>query len=221
MNKGIDLIKETLKGKSLYRILFNWSVAKHCDDLKGVGIDLASGKKGASYRRYWKENFEKLIRVDIDKKSEPDIVANLNDPLSFDSNFADNIFLFNAFYMLDKPEKLLEEISRILKGGGRFFMTAQFIKSEEFTTRDLYRYSSRKLKEMFGEAGFEKIQIYFVGGRFSAVWNLFDFSWGNFILFRILKIPFRFLFLFFDKLSPKRLEKNYPCPIGWFIVAEK
>ena len=71
------------------------------------------------------------------------------------------------------------------------------------------------------EAGFEKVQIHQVGGRFSAVWNLFDFSWGNFILFRFIKIPFRFLFLLFDKLSPKRLEKNYPCPIGWFIIAQK
>ncbi len=226
MNKIVDLIKETLKGKSFYRILFNWEVAKRCVGLSGTGIDLASGRKGASYCRYWDVSFEKLTRVDLDKKSQPDVVVNLNKTLPFEDNFADNIFLFNAFYMIDKPNQLLREVNRVLKGGdpaerGRFFMTTPFIKSEESTTRDLYRYSSRKIREMLGSAGFNNIQIYPIGRRFSAIGNLFDFSWGNFILFRIVKIFNRFLCLIFDKLSPKKLEKNYPCPISWFIVAEK
>ena len=45
MIKSFDLIKETLKGKSLYRILFNWQVAKHCTGLSGVCVDLACSKK--------------------------------------------------------------------------------------------------------------------------------------------------------------------------------
>ncbi len=220
-NKILNLIKATLKGKTFYRILFNWEVAKRCVGLKGIGIDLASGKKGASYQRYWNVDFEKLIRVDLDKKNKPNVVADLNESLPFGDNSADNIFLFNAFYMIDKPNHFLREVNRTLKDGGKFFMTAQFIKSEEATTRDLYRYSSRKIEEMLREADFSKIQIYQVGRRFSAVGNLFDFSWGNFILFRIVKIFNRFLCLIFDKLSPKKLEKNYPCPISWFIVAEK
>lgn len=43
-----DLILETLKGKSLYRILFNWAVAKHCVNLGGYCVDLAAGKDPAT-----------------------------------------------------------------------------------------------------------------------------------------------------------------------------
>ena len=221
MNKFWDLIKETMKGKSFYRVLFNWKVAEYCVDLDGVCVDLACGKKGASYRRYWDVSPGKLIRVDVDEKNKPDVVANLNDFLPFEDNFADNIFLFNAFYMIDQPEKLLSEIYRILKDDGRIFMTAQFIKSEESSVVDLHRYSSRKLQGMLKDTGFKKAEVYPIGRRFSALGNLCDFAWGNFFLFRFLKIFSRLFCLFLDKMSPKKLEKNYPCPIAWFVIAKK
>ena len=94
MNKFLDLIKETLKRKSIYRILMNWAIYENCQDLKGLMIDLGGGEK-PSYYNYWKINPTSFIVVDIDEK-KPDIVCDLNKPLPFEDNFADVIFLFNV-----------------------------------------------------------------------------------------------------------------------------
>ena len=96
MNKFLDLIKKTLQGKSIGRILMNWQIFEYCKDLGGVMIDLGAGRN-PSYYRYWKINPSRFIRVDIDERTKPDIVADLNEPLPFDNNFADVVFLFNVF----------------------------------------------------------------------------------------------------------------------------
>ena len=221
MNNFFDLIKETLKGKSFYRILFNWQAAKHCVGLGGVCVDLACGKKTASYWRYWKINPEKLIRVDIDKESGADIVANLNDPIPLSDNLADNVFMFNSLYLIKEPLELLKEIRRILKPGGRAFITFQFIKSEETRVADLHRFTSCRVKELLRVAGFNRVKIFPVGGRFSAAGELVDFALGNFLLTNFLKIFIRPLCLLVDGLLPKRLKENYSCALAWFAVVEK
>lgn len=222
MNKFTDLIWQTLKGKTFYRMLFNWKVAEYCVDLQGICVDLGCGKKPTSYSRYWKIRPEKLIRIDSDKNVEPDISADLNNGIPLEDNFADNIFLFNSFYMIKEPERLLKEIHRILKSNGHVFLTAQFIKSEEANVSDLHRFTRRKLKEMLSVVGFNDARIVPVGERFSAVCNLEDFVLGSRIYpLNFLKIFPRVLCLLLDKITPKKLKQNYPCPIAWFVIAKK
>ncbi|MBU1102177.1 class I SAM-dependent methyltransferase [Patescibacteria group bacterium] len=221
MNKAVDLIKETLKGKSLYRILFNWQVARHCVNLEGVCVDLACGKKPASYWRYWKINLSRLVRIDASKEAKPDIEADLNQGIPLDNDFADNIFMFNSFYLIKDPQTLAREIARVLKPGGRAFITAQFIKSEENRADDRFRFTSRQLKEIFGCAGFAGAQIFPTGERFSAIGNLADFVIGNSLAANCLKIIFRPMCLLADKILPKKVKQNYPCPLAWFVIAKK
>jgi SAM-dependent methyltransferase len=221
MNKAVDLIKETLKGKTFYRILFNWMVADHCVALGGVCIDLASGKD-PSYARYWKIKPERLIKVDLNKLSEPDVIADLNSPLPFPENFADNIFLFNFLcYFSSSPLSLLREIRRVLKPGARVFLTGEFIKSEETGATDLNRFTSKQLETILLQAGLSEIKILSMGERFCAAGNLTDFAVGNFIMIRFLKIFSRLICLSLDRLSSRRMKKNYLCPIGWFVIARK
>lgn len=162
-----------------------------------------------------------MIRIDFDKEANPDIIADLNKPLPIDSEVADNVFLFNYLCYSDRPSDLLREINRILKKGGRLFLTAEFVKSEETSVSDLWRFTSRNLKNILVQCDFEEIQINQIGDRFCALGNLADFALGNFFLIRILKIFFRFFCLALDKLSPKILKKRYPCPICWFAIARK
>jgi SAM-dependent methyltransferase len=219
MNKTADLIRETLKGKSLARILFNWAVAETCVNLGGVCVDLASGDSH-SYARYWQINSAKMIKVDIDKESRPDIVADLNSSLPLESDLADNIFLFNSFYLIEESGNLLREASRILKKGGRFFLTAEFIKSEETSVTDYQRFTSRRLKGLFLKEGFREVKIEPIGERFCAIVNLGDFVF-NYPILNIFKIPGRVIALALDSVAPRRLRKNYPCPICWFVIAKK
>lgn len=216
MNKFFDLIKETLKGKSILRILTNWEIKKYCQGLNGVIIDLGAGEN-PSYQRYWEIKPSQFIRVDIDPTKKPDLVADLNNPLPFEDNFADVVFVFNVLYILREPEKFLKEVFRILKPNGKLFLTSPFIFNEAREPHDYFRFTSEGLEELLKNAGFEQYQIIPIGERFSAACYLID----KIFIFNFLKIPFRFLALFFDKIWPKKLKRLHPCPIGYFVEAKK
>ena len=109
MNKTFDFIKQVFQGKSIARILLNWQIKEHCQKISGICIDLAGGKN-PSYYQYLNLKNIKLIRTDFDQSKSPDMIVDLNNSLNFDNNYADNIFLFNAIYIIKKPKNLLMEI---------------------------------------------------------------------------------------------------------------
>lgn len=216
MNKFSTLFHETRRGKTIARTLFNWEIEKHVKNINGVVIDLGGGEN-PSYERFWQIKPEKFIRVDINGKTEPDVVANLNKPLPFSDNFTDTIFLFNVIYILEDPVKTLREINRILKPGGRLFITSPFIFNEAKEPNDYWRFTSEGLEKILKEAGFNEILIKPVGERFSAAVYLIS----PFLLFWPVKFLFYVLAIGLDKIIPQKLKLKQPCPIGYFIEAKK
>ena len=172
MNKIFDFIKQVFKGKSIYRILFNWQVQEHCHNLTGKCLDLASGKD-PSYHRYWSfENDAELIKTDLDG----DFKVDLNDDLLFDDNSIDNIFFFNAIYIIKDPEKLIKEINRILKKDGKLFIASPFIFNEAEEPDDFRRFTSQGLEDLLWKGGFSGFEIISFGERFTAgihLWHSF------------------------------------------------
>lgn len=216
MNHLISLFKETFKGKTIARTLFNLEILKYVKDINGVVIDLGGGKN-PSYERFWQIKPEKFIRVDINEKAEPDVIANLNELLPFSDNFADAIFLFNVIYILENPSGALKEINRILKTDGRLFITSPFIFNEAKEPNDYWRFTSEGLEKILREAGFNEFLIKPIGERFSAAVYLIS----PFLLFWPIKFIFYVLAIGLDKMIPKKLKLKQPCPIGYFIKAKK
>ena len=176
--------------------------------MTGVCIDLAGGKN-PSYQKYWDLKCDKLIKTDME--------TDLNKPLPFVDNFADNVFLFNALYILEKPEETLEEISRILKPGGSFFLSSPFIANEMPEPHDYYRFTSEKLAKMMNATGFKNIKIIPFGERFTAsTYLLHNFFFFNFVRFFVFSAT-----LALDKIIPRKIKELHPCPIGYFIRATK
>jgi len=216
MNIFFDLLKETYKGKTIARILFNLEIAKYVKNISGIIIDLGGGKN-PSYERFWHIKPEKFIRVDINEKAEPNVVTDLNKPLPFSNNFADAVFLFNVVYILENPTAVLKEINRILKPSCKLFLTSPFIFNEAKEPADYWRFTSGALDKLLKESGFEKHLIQPVGERFSAAVYLIS----PFLLFWPVKFVFYCLALIFDKLIPKKLKLKQSSPIGYFVEAIK
>ncbi len=216
MNNFLNLLQETRGGKTIARTLFNWEIGRSVKNIYGVVIDLGGGKN-PSYERFWSVNPEKFIRVDINKKSEPDVVADLNKILPFPDNFADAAFLFNVIYILENPGKTLREINRILKPGGKLFLTSPFIFNEAKEPNDYWRFASEGLEKLLKESGFDKILIRLIGERFSAAAYLIS----PFLLFWPIKFIFYATAVILDRFTPKKLKLKQPCPIGYFVEATK
>ena len=216
MLKIFDFIKRTLKGDSIYRILFNWKVYENCRNLEGIIIDLASGKRH-EYLDFLKNKNVCVIKADINPSSKPDVVLNLNQKLPFGDEYADHVFLFNALYILKDPEQVLKEVYRILKKGGKIFLANMFIFHESPEPDDFYRFTSQKLNELLKNAGFSQIKILPIGERFSA---------SIFLIYHFFPRSLRiFIYggaLFLDKATNfLKFRKKHPCPIGYFCIAEK
>jgi len=216
MHYLINLLKETRRGKTIARILFNLKIAERVKNLNGIVVDLGSGLN-PSHERFWQIKPEKFIRVDINEKTEPDVIADLNKTLPFSDNFADAVLLFNVIYILENPTEILREINRILKPGGKIFFTSPFIFNEAKEPSDYWRFTSEGLKKLLEEAGFNSFLIEPVGERFSAAAYLIS----PFLFFWPIKFVFYCLALIFDKLIPKKLKSKQPSPIGYFVEAIK
>ncbi len=212
----VNLFKETRRGKTIARILFNLEIAGRIKNINGTVIDLGSGFN-PSHGRFWQIKPEKFIRVDINKEAKPDIIADLNKPLPFSDNFADSIFLFNVIYILENPVEVLREINRILKPGGKIFFTSPFIFNEAKEPADYWRFTSGALEKLLKESGFEKYLIQPVGERFSAAIYLIS----PFLFFWPMKFLFYILAVAFDEIIPEKLKLNQPAPIGYFTEATK
>jgi len=217
MSKTIDFIKQVFRGKSVGRILFNWQVEKHCQNLTGACLDLAAGQE-PSYRQYWSlAQNAKLVSSDYDQSKNPDLKIDLNEPLSFGNNSADNVFLFNAIYIVKEPETLIKEIQRILKVSGRFFMASPFIFNEAREPDDFRRLTSQGIEELLKKGGFTRFEIIPYGERFSAAVHLLH----SFFIFDFIRLIIFAKALFLDKLIPQKIKRLHPCPVGYFVVARK
>jgi SAM-dependent methyltransferase len=64
------------------------------------------------------------------------------------------------------PDKVLEEVHRVLKPGGLFFFTIPFLWPLHDVPYDEYRYTPFALKRLFSEAGFSSVELFALGG-----WN--------------------------------------------------
>jgi len=212
----LRVLKETYRGKTIARTLFNLEIGKSVKNIRGIIIDLGGGFK-PSHERFLEIKTEKIIKVDINEKTEPDIVADLNEHLPFPDSYADTAFLFNVIYILEDPVKTLREINRILKSGGKLFITSPFVFNEAKEPNDYWRFTSEGLEKLLKESGFHDYFITPSGERFSAVAYLIS----PFLFFWPIKFLFYATSIVLDRFIPKKLKLKQPCPIGYFIEAIK
>lgn len=199
-----DLIKETLRGKSLPRILINNRMRK-TQKLEGRILDLASGTIRPSYYRFLKVDKDaKIVSIDISDERKPDIKADLEGLFPFEDKKFDNVFCFNLLEHIFNYENLVGESFRVLKNNGKIIGTIPFLGSVHGDPDDYFRYTKSTLKRVFKEAGFQEIKIEALGyGPFAVNYYMIAFLFP-----RLIRIPLLFLAIFLDKIIIK-LNKRH------------
>ena len=130
------LILDAGAGECTYKRFFS-----HC---QYKAIDLAVGESG------W--NYENL-----------DYVGPL-DKMPIEDNLFDAVLCTEVFEHLEWPRESAKEICRVLKPGGKLYLTVPMAHNEHQIPYDFFRYTSFGLQSIFQNAGFREVKIKPFGG---------------------------------------------------------
>ncbi len=177
-----------------------------------VGVDLAVGDIAWNYKGL-------------------DAICNLTN-LPFPDNTFDAALCMQVLEHVPEPQRVLQEIARVLRPGGKLFLSAPQSWPQHQKPYDFFRYTSFGLQHLFTKAGLETEEMRNMGGYF---WYLsWEFQAINYWLFpkgtryRELTLPVRALFgLIFQLLLPlilyylDRFDRVKDETFGYLCIAKK
>lgn len=153
----------------IYFFSNNWLAIKINNDcfyrninyIHGRVIDLGCGT--APYKEEILKVADEYIGVDWENsfhdQSNVDVFADLTKPFPLADECADTVTSFQLMEHLSEPEKFLRECYRILKHGGKIFLTVPFMWHVHEEPYDYYRYTRYGLKYLLEKTSFIDVSI--------------------------------------------------------------
>lgn len=183
-------------------------------------LDVGAG--GCQYKNYFQKVKYYSQDISNNQKRGIDFVSNIKS-IPVKSNSFDYILCTQVLEHLKEPHLAFKEFYRILKSGGKVFLTTHMAFEEHMVPVDYFRFTRYGLKYLAESNGFRVEKIEPQGGRFIVLAKelqvLFPRLVKNrylvFIFYLIFSVPLFFLsfilFLldFLDK--EKTLTLNYEC----------
>jgi SAM-dependent methyltransferase len=138
--------------------------------LSGAVLDVGAGT--AKYQEFIKARSNSYLTLDIVEGA--DIVADAK-AIPFDDGKFDTVLSFQMLEHVDEPSKVISEMFRILKTGGKVIVTAPFMVPVHSDPYDFRRFTKEGLAFELRRAGFKIIESESYGGLFGTLLELFKF----------------------------------------------
>lgn len=151
------------------RSLYN-SIKKYAPSLEGELLDFGCGEK--PYKGLFTKA-DNYIGLDIEneahshEKEEIDVYYD-GKTIPFNNGHFDVVFSSEVFEHIFDIEDIIKEINRVLKTGGKLFITVPFTWNEHEIPNDFGRYTSFGIRHLLEKNGFEIISLQ-KSGHFAAV----------------------------------------------------
>ncbi|MFD7075638.1 class I SAM-dependent methyltransferase [Nocardioides sp. NPDC059952] len=131
-------------------------------------LDAGAGR--SPYRKLFKHaRYEAADFAQLSSAYAPlDYVCDITDIPVDDGSF-DRVICNQVLEHVPEPEKAIGELYRVLKPGGRIFLSAPLFFAEHQKPYDFFRYTQFSLRKMFEEAGFEIARMNWLEGYFGTV----------------------------------------------------
>lgn len=184
------------------------------DHTRYVGLDLAVGDVAWDY-------------------SQLDTLGDLRF-LPFPDNSFDVAVCIQTLEHVNEPLRVIQEIGRVLKPNGRFYISAPMSWHQHQKPHDYFRYTSFGFRYLLEQSGMRVVEMRPMGGYFWFLsFNLqllhyWLFPKPNSLLKQLLQMPFKLAtqLIFFIILPViffylDRLDKVQDHTMGWVCIAEK
>lgn len=207
----------------------NRDISRNLLMMRGVVYDLGCGTR--PYEKDILRHADKYVGVDWSNTIHglnANVVADLNETLPISDASADTVVSFQVLEHLCAPQTMLCEANRILKRGGRIFLSVPFQWWIHEAPHDYFRYTRYGLAHLFERAGFTDVHIQETTG-FWTMW-LLKLNYQTARLVRgpkIIRWLATALFLplwLFDQLLAPQLDRLWPArseTAGYFVSALK
>jgi SAM-dependent methyltransferase len=147
----------------VHRLLQN-AASRHLSRLSGRILDLGCGD--APYRDLLPAG---TVHVGVDWLALPGVRVRASvEALPFADQSFDGAMCTEVIELSPNPWKVISELSRVLKPGGRLYLTAPFDWHLLEPPHDYFRFTPNGVRAMLSAASFEVEEMEGVGGMFSA-----------------------------------------------------
>lgn len=221
-----------------------WYITRHIEQLAqklpaGTYL-LDAGAGECAYKKYFTHcryvSIDLAVGEDKWNYQNLDYIAPL-DNMPFEDNTFDAVLCTQVLEHLEWPRECTREMCRVLKPGGKLYLTAPMAHMEHQTPYDFFRYTSYGLRSICEHAGFRKVEIIPFGGMY--VRWAYELPRGMSIFPAVRRpdrkirlstlplLPVRLLALILVKctqalfLTLDRFDRSKIDPFGWALVAEK
>lgn len=208
------------------RVLLSQQVNRFAFHLTGTVLDVGGGD-GRRYRESLR-NAATYQSLDLNEALHPDIIGSAeNIPLS--ANSIDSILCTQVLEHVPYPERVLAEIHRVLKPGGKALITVPQLNELHEEPHDYFRYTCFGLKRMLHDAGFQVTALEQRGSYYTCMAQLrirrwidrlqpYRNKWALWFLGPISLLYTRAAILL-DHLDTHASTRKHA--IGWAVVVEK
>lgn len=168
---------------------------------------------------------QRVTVLNIDDGKGADIVCDAAS-MPMNDNLYDVVICAEVLEHVRHPEKVLSEVARVCRPGGKVFLTAPFLFPIHADPYDFRRYTDVCWKEMIAEAGLDLIQIQAQGNFYTVLMDMLRMWIYNKIQNKILRYSLYFLIKPFITLSIESSDKTADRFIGSFttgysVIAQK
>lgn len=166
-----------------------------------------------------------LESVNLDSKMFPSYIADLNEGLPFSEASYDQVISFNTLEHIRRDEFILQEMFRVLKNGGKLYLSVPFLYRVHGSPSDFHRHTAYWWEEKLESLGFqkEKIRVKPLVWDFLSTGFALTEGWTLSLMGVRRLIPrMRRALMLLAGLWPGR-ERSYlsDYALGYFISAEK
>ncbi len=193
--------------------------------LAGSVLDLG-GDTHSGYMSRMRGEFS-TTTLNMDQRTQPDILHDLEKPLPIADTTYDGVVLMNVLEHVFEYRQLLSESARVLRSGGRMVVVVPFLFPVHPSPQDYRRFTAEALRREFEFLGLKIVDMRALGGGvFSARYVMIDrllpklLRFINFYTFRYLAYAGDALFARLANVAKKKYNPE-DYALGYCATVQK